>query len=205
MSDNLQLLTELCDKPDVCAWFKGLFRRAHMQVTDTNEAFTFEYDGDKMTVTPGLTGDKPNFVIPLQSENIRNLSGFFSDGAIGPQEEYRIVKFMLMPCLKAALAMPILNNAAFRAVVRIDDHWQEAIKDPQGNEDEQTTVVHVNDQWLAIPGYVGKPKRRLVMTPAQALDFQRRVLAADDGGGIGAWIELANWYKGWREQVSVAV
>ena len=148
--------------------------------------------------------EEPNFVVPLRAENIDNLIGFFADDVIDPHEEYRIVKFMLVPCLKGALAMPILRNRAFMKIVRVDTHWQEALLDPEGKEDEQLTVVYVNDQWLVIPGYQGRPQRRLVMTPAQVLEFQRRVLHADEAGSLAAWLELGAWYVKWRETVEVA-
>ena len=45
-----------------------------------------------------------------RSENVSNVVSYFSDDAIDPYEEYRIVKFMLRPCLKASLSMPILQR-----------------------------------------------------------------------------------------------
>jgi hypothetical protein len=107
--------------------------------------------------------------------------------------------------LTAALAMPILQNEAFRKIVRVDTHWQEALLDPEGHEDEQLTVIHVNNQWLVVPGYHGKPQRRIVMRPEQALDFQRRVLKADEAGSLGGWLELGRWYARWRDEVSVPI
>jgi hypothetical protein len=205
MSDNLAQLTSLAEKPAAVAWFKGLFHRIHIEMTDTAETFTLEHLGDRVDVTDGFHGDNPNFVVPLESQNLRNLSGFFADDAIDPHEQYRIVKFMLKPCLKAALAMPILQNGAFRKIVRVDTHWQEALLDDQGREDEQVTAIHVNNQWLVIPGYYGRPQRRLVMTPAQLLDFQRRVLETDENGSLAAWLELGRWYVKWRDEVSVPV
>jgi hypothetical protein len=205
MSENLQHLQRLAQQPAAREWFKGLFNRIHMEMTDTGEQFTITRDGDRAEVQPGFHGGQPNFVIPLESQNLRNLEGFFSDEKIDDYERYRIVKFMLKPCLKAGLALPVLQNAAFRRVVRVDTHWQEAILDPQGNEDEQLTVIYVNNQWLVIPGYHGRPQRRLVMKPDQVLDYQRRVFETDEKNNIGAWLDLGRWYVKWREQVSVPV
>jgi hypothetical protein len=101
--------------------------------------------------------------------------------------------------------MPILKNKAVLKICKVDTHWQEALLDPQGNEDEQVTVIYVNKQWLVIPGYHGKPQRRLVMTPEQLLDFQRRVLEADATGDITSWLNLARWYVKWREKITVKV
>ena len=205
MSENLEQLQALAQQPSAVAWFRGLFRRAHMEVTDTGERFTFVQQGDGIQVESGFQGNDPNFVMPLHSENIRNLTAFFADNRIGEYEQYRIVKFMLVPCLTASLAMPILQNGAFRKIVKVDTHWQEAILDPDGNEDEQLTVMYANDQWVILPGYHGKPQRRLVMKPEQVLEFQRRVLEADDKNNIATWLETGRWYLQWRESVSVPV
>jgi len=205
MSENRTLLDDLVKKPSARDWFQGLFNRIHLQMTDTGEQFTVARSEDGFRVLSGLDGDRPNFVAPLETQNLRNLTAFFEDDRIDPHEEYRIVKFMLRPCLTAALAMPILQNPAFRKIVRVETHWQEAILDAQGHEDEQLTVIHVNDQWLVIPGYHGRPQRRIVMRPEQALDFQRRVLAADEQGSLGSWLELGRWYVRWRDDVSVPV
>lgn len=205
MSENHTLLDALVEKPSARDWFQGLFNRIHLQMTDTGEQFTVARGEDGFCVLSGLDGDRPNFVAPLETQNLRNLTAFFEDDRIDPHEEYRIVKFMLRPCLTAALAMPILQNPAFRKIVRVETHWQEAILDAQGCEDEQLTVMQVNDQWLVIPGYHGRPQRRIVMRPEQALDFQRRVLAADEQGSLGGWLELGRWYVRWRDDVSVRV
>jgi hypothetical protein len=205
MSDNLQQLQALTQKRSAVEWFKGLFSRVHVEVTDQKERFTMVHRGDRVEVEEGFQGDNPSFVIPLESQNIRNLVGFFDDDGIDNQEQYRIVKFMLKPCLKAALEMPVLQNNAFRKIVRVDTHWQEALLDPQGQEDEQLTVMCVNDQWLVVPGYHGKPQRRLVMKPEQVLDFQRRVFNADEKNNLTTWLEVGRWYVQWRDQVSVPV
>lgn len=203
MSSNQQQLEELTGNNSAVEWFKGLFSQAHLEITDTGEKFTLVHHGSRVEIMPGFQAKKPNFVIPLESENINRLTAAFSDNNIDIQEQYRIVKFMLKPCLRAALEMPILNNPALLKIVKVDTHWQEALLDPQGNMDEQVTIIYVNKQWLVIPGFHGKPKRRLLLTPEQLLDFQRRVLAADASGKISDWTKLAKWYVTWREEISV--
>jgi hypothetical protein len=205
MSEMLQQLESLTQRKSAVEWFRGLFSRVHVEVTDREERFTLVHSGDRVEVEPGFHGQDPSFVIPLGSQNIRNLAGFFDDDGINEQEQYRIVKFMLEPCLRAALALPILQNSAFRKIVRVDTHWQEALLDPQGQEDEPLTVVCVNDQWLVIPGYHGRPQRRLVMRPDQVLEFQRRVFDADARNNLATWLDLGRWYVKWRDQVSVPV
>lgn len=203
MSTNQSLLEQLTRKKSVLDWFKGLFTQVHLEITDTGEKFTILHHGDSAEVVSGFHAKKPNFIIPLKSENVGNLVQAFSDDRIDAQEEYRIVKFMMVPCLRAALAMPILNNTAVHKIVKVDTHWQEVLIDPSGNEDLQLTIIYVNKQWLVIPGLHGAPTRRLALTPAQLLDFQRRVLAADASGKVSDWASLAKWYVDWREEITV--
>ncbi len=203
MSANQQQLEQLANKKSAVEWFKGLFSEAHLEITDTGEKFTILHHGDRAEIVAGFQAKKPNFVIPLASESINGLTHAFSDDTIDAQEEYRIVKFMLIPCLRAALEMPILNNPTLHKIVKVDTHWQETLLDPDGREDVQVTIVHVNKQWLVIPGLYGKPKRRVAFTSAQLLDFQRRVLAADASGKLSDWVKLARWYVEWREEISV--
>jgi hypothetical protein len=205
MSESLELLWELSAKPAAVQWFSGLFRCAHVAVTDTGEEFTVRHRGNHCEVTPGLSAERPNFIVPVERQNLRNLTEFFGDDAINPYEEYRIVKFMLRPCLEASLAMPILQNGAIRKIVRVDTHWHEALLTPDGDEDERLTIIFANDQWLVFPGYHGKPQRRLVMKPEQTLEYQRHLFAADEANKLSTWLEFARWYKSWRDTVSVPV
>jgi hypothetical protein len=110
---------------------------------------------------------------------------------------------MLKPCLGPLLTMPILSNKAIVQILKVDTHWQEALLDPQGNEDEQLTVIYINKQWLVIPGYYGKPQRRMVFKPAQVLEFLRRVFEADEAGSLPGWVSVARWYVKWREEITV--
>src|SRR5512142_2339985 len=141
MSSNQQQLEQLAKKKSVIEWFKVLFHQVHLEITDTGEKFTIVHHGDHVEILAGFLAKKPNFVVPLQSENISRLTAAFSDDQVSAQEQYRIVKFMLKPCLRASLEMPILNNPAMLKIVKVDTHWQEALLDPQGNEDEQVTII----------------------------------------------------------------
>ncbi len=203
MSENLEQLQALAKKKSAVDWFGGLFKRVHLEVADTGEKFTILRHAQGAEVVSGFQHDKPNFVITLQSENIRRLAAVFRDDSVDAQEEYRIVKFMLKPCLRALLDMGLMGNKTLMDVVKVDKHWQEALIDPQGNEDEQLTVIYVNRQWLVIPGYHGTPQRRWRLNPHELLDFQRRVFAADEAGSMTAWLDLARWYVNWRKQAAV--
>ena len=203
MSETLQQLQQLAQKPSAVEWFKGLFDRAHVEISDSNEKFTVVHRGDSVDIHEGLDGDAPNLIIPLASENIRNLNRFFDDDGIDAHEQYRIVKFMIKPCLQASLEMPVLQHQMVRAILRIDEHWHQSLIAPDGSEDEPLTVRCENNKWTITPGHEGTPQRRLRFTPEQAIEYQRQVFAANSQNSIPVWLELARWYSDFREQITV--
>jgi hypothetical protein len=205
MSHVGELLQSVVDRPSAVAWFRGLFVRVHLEVTDTLEQFTVVHHGDHGEVLAGLEGEAPNFVLRVPADAIERLAAAFQDDTVGPDEEYRIVRFMLRPCLEAALKMPIVNHQAMRAILKMDDVWQEALLDPDGRQTEPLTAIHEHGHWRVVEGFTGDARRRLIMRPDQALDFQRRLFAANDHGSLKTWLELATWYVGWREAVTVPV
>lgn len=205
MSTHLATLQALVQEPAARAFFAGLFARAHLTLTDTGERFTVRQDGDAVTVVEGFDGDEPNLVVALADQNLANLSAIFGDREVTSDEAYRIVRFMVRPCLEAALRMPILNHERLLGLLRVDDCWQQALLDPEGREDLALTVEKVEGRWTVREGYHGRPSRRLRLTAEQMLDFQRRLFKADEENSIAAWLQLAGWYIAWRDRLTVPV
>lgn len=203
MSPNHARLQSLVEEPAARAFFNGLFARAHLELDDTGERFTVTQAGDAVRVTEGFDGPAPNLVVRLASQNLANLEAIFSDQHVSGDETYRIVRFMVRPCLEAALKMPILNHERLLNLLRIDDCWQQALLDSAGNEDLRLTVEKVDGAWTVREGFHGHPRRRLRLTAEQMLDFQRRLFKADEEGGIAAWLSLAGWYAKWRDALAV--
>ena len=202
MSANLAQLQTLVQQPAAQDFFKGLFARARLELTDTGERFTIHQEGGSVRVAEGFDGPDANLVVPLASQNLANLSAIFADRQVTGDETYRIVRFMLRPCLEASLQMPILQNDRLLRILGVDD-WQQALLDPQGREDVPLTVHKTHGQWTVSEGYHGNPRRRLRLTAEQMLDFQRRLFKADEENSITGWLALAGWYVTWRDQLTV--
>lgn len=187
-------------------------------MTDTGEQFTIVNRGDHFEV---LNGFQPRerkkilfglldpgewyakqFIVPLQSQNIRNLVTVFADDIVDAEEQYRILSFAFRPLLDATLAMPVMRNDFLLKVLRLDTFWQRALLDPHGNETQQATVIYTHKQWLVIPGYHGKPGRRFVIRPEQLLELQKRIHQAEEADSLLGWLALARWYVKWREKNS---
>src|SRR5262245_4422280 len=99
-TQNRAVLDQLLAIPAAIAWFRDLFQRVHVELTDTGEQFTVIHHGSRLELHEGLDGKQPNFVVPLRTENLSNLLGFFANSEISAYEEFRIVRFMLAPCLR---------------------------------------------------------------------------------------------------------
>ena len=222
MSENLQLLQQLAQKPSVKAWFRQTFQQVHLKIIDTGEEFTIIDRGSGMEVlsgarapqrkTKGLLarlGFDPSgwyaqqFTIPLQSENIRNLVTVFADDVVDVQEEYRIVLFLVEPLLKAVLSMPVMQNTMLLRFLQIDPFWQQALLHPQVNETQQFTAIFEHKQWLMLPGDYGKPKHRYLVKPEQIMAFQRRVHQAEQQESLPGWLAALKWFWSWRDSITV--
>jgi hypothetical protein len=62
----------------------------------------------------------------------------------------------------------------------------------------------VNNQWIVVPGIYGKSKRTFILSPEQALTFQRKVFSANQTNSKTGWKEFLKWYTTWKKEVSVA-
>jgi hypothetical protein len=144
-------------------------------------------------------------VVPLSSEHLAKLRAIFSDRQVTADETYVIVRFMLRPCLEAALKMPILQHDRLLSIVRVDNIWQQTLVDPQGNEDVRLTIQKNDGRWTVTEGHHGNPRRRLRLNAEQMLDFQRRLFKADSENSMSAWLGLARWYVTWRDQLTVRI
>lgn len=204
-SPNRAQLDALVDTPGVRAFFTDLFARAQLELTDTGERFTILQQGDAMRVVEGFDDAEANLVIPLESQHLANLRGYFADGEADETERYAIVRFLLRPCLMAALKMPILQHEMLLSILKVDDVWQQALLDPSGQEDLCLTIQKEGGEWAVAEGFHGQPRRRMRLTAEQMLDFQRRLFKADSEGGIAAWLSLAKWYLQWRDRLSVTL
>ena len=223
MSENLAFLQQLAQKPSVRAWFNEAFSLVRLKVTDTGEEFTILNRDPDVEIINGFRlpeqrrksfldwfGLNPSslyieqFIIPLRSENIRNLVTVFSDDFVDMEEEYRLVSFLVQPLLAAALSMPLMRKPVMLRFFKVDPFWQQALLDSQGNETQQLTVIFAHKQWLLIPGYHGKPKHRYLLTPEQILSLQRQSHKAEKQNSLSGWLDGLGWFWKWRAGITVA-
>jgi hypothetical protein len=218
MSENLAILQDLTRNAAARAWFEQVLSYLRVRVADTGEEFTVIAKEDGVEITPGFVpperrkllyglfdpGDwyAKQFIVTVNSENVRNYASFFEDGEVTPEELYRIMSFLTPVLLKATLEMPAMRNKALIALLGLDTMWHQCLLDPQGNETQPCTVQLVGNSWEILPGYHGTPQRKKVLTPEKLLEFQRRVHEAEDEDTLNGWFALLDWYKKWLASVT---
>jgi len=221
MSDNLKILQGLTKNAVAATWFKQVLTYLRVRVSDTDEEFTVISKRDGVEVSPGFVPPDrrkllggffdpgewyaTQFIIAVNSENVRNFAGFFDDAVVSPEELFRIMSFLMPVLLKATLEMPAMRNKALLSMLGLDTKWHQCLLDPQGNETQQATVQLVGNAWEILPGYQGDAQRKKVLTPEKLLEFQRRVHEAEDADTLQGWFSLLDWYRKWLASVSSPV
>ena len=79
MSPNHARLQALVDEPAARAFFKGLFARAHLELSDSGERFTVTQSDDAVRVSEGFDGEAPNLVVSLAGQNLVNLNNYITN------------------------------------------------------------------------------------------------------------------------------
>jgi hypothetical protein len=221
MSENLAILQGLTRNAAARAWFEQVLSYLRVRVSDTDEEFTVIDTGHGIEVTPGFVppqrrkllyglfdpGDwyARQFIVTVNSQNVRNYASFFEDDEVTREELFRIMSFLTPVLLKATLEMPAMRNKALIALLGLDTMWHQCLLDPQGNETQPCTVQLVGNTWEILPGYHGTPQRKKVLTPEKLLEFQRRVHKAEDEDTLGGWFSLLDWYRKWLASLTAPV
>lgn len=198
--EKWQALTRL---PAIVAFFRGLFERAGVRVSDTGEQFTCHHKGDHVELQQGLDPAGVDYVVEITSEQVDRLAGYAGDRELDEQEQYRILRVLFTPATAAMLRAPVLANPWLRWLMGAEDVIHVHLLPPGPQEQEVNhTLVYANRQWLVLPGLQGKPNRIYRMALRDALAYHREAFAALKANRFGTWWSFASWYKRWREGVS---
>jgi hypothetical protein len=182
-------------------YFRGVFTKLGLEIAETGEQLTATHTGDSIKFTPGLDADV-EAVLKLTEENIRNLVAHTADGVIDPAEAWHIVSVMFTPLTQATLASPKVSNSLLRIASGAEQLIHVHLVHPTSGELASHSLIFAAGQWLVSSELLGKPQRTFWLTPDQALEFQRRIVAAIRENTISGWWSFAEWYRAWRVIVS---
>ena len=196
--------------PEAVVFFRGLFERAGVRVTDTGEAFTCVHRGSSIEFVEGLDEEAVDFTVEITSADVDLLLADIVDGKLDAGEQYRIMAHLAAPAARGAFRRPVIRNSFLRSVLfkigRAEMLMHVRLMPPAGErETPGYTVMYVDGQTLVIPGFHGRVQHEYRLTVAHATEFQRRLLTARRANRLRDWLGFARWYGQLRKAVAVPV
>ena len=210
MATSMEKWRSAMQPPDAVAFFQGLFERAGVRVTDTGEAFTCVHRGTSIELEDALDEDAVDFTVEIDSKQVDALLDDIADARLDDAEQYRIMAHLAAPAARGAFRKPVVRNRFLRTVLftigRADMLMHVRLMPPPGEpEAPGYTVMYVDGQTLVIPGFYGRVKHEYRLTVADAMAFQRRLLAARRKNRLRDWLGFARWYGGLKRRVTAKV
>lgn len=203
MESSLARFQSLAQPAGAVEFFRGLFERVGVRVTDTGEQVTGKHLGDRVAFEGDLDPNSVDYVVEVPSTHIDRLADHLRAGTLDELEQYRIASALFTPATAAMLKNPIMSQPSLRKLAGVEDLIHVHLKSPAVEApDTAHTLIYANRQWIVLPGLHGIPARVYRLNTAQALDYQRKALEALKANNLSAWTAFAGWYREWRKGVS---
>jgi hypothetical protein len=107
------------------------------------------------------------------------------------------------------LSRPVVKSRLLRRLLftigRVEPLMQVTLVPPATKREAGHTIVYVDGQSLVIEGLHGRVPHVYRLTVADAIEFQKRMLAARKANKLSTWLSFARWYGGLRKRVAVRV
>jgi hypothetical protein len=193
--------------PHVIEFFRGLFDSAGVRVTDTGETFTADHTGTNVVFTEGVNEDRVDFTVEITSAQIDLLLQYAGDGVLDDYERFRIMAVLAAPATEGALKRPAIKSKFLRSILfkigRAESLMHVTLASPHGDSDIGHTIAYVDGAWTVTPGLHGDVPHVYRLTVDDAVEYQRRMLAARKAKSITTWLAFARWYGKLRKRVTV--
>lgn len=205
MTSSLEQWRGAMQPPEVVGFFAGLFERAGVRVTDTGESFTCIHRGDRIEFEDQLDEASVDFTVEITSEQAQLLVEDVRDGVLDEREQFRVMAVLATPATRGALRRPIIKSRVLRSILYkiggAETPMHVVLVAPPGETDAGHTIRYEGGAWSVTPGLSGTVRQVYRLTVADAIEYQRRMLAARKENRLGSWIRFARWYGGLRKRV----
>ncbi|MEC7987607.1 MAG: hypothetical protein VX278_20740 [Myxococcota bacterium] len=188
--------------PALVEYFKDTFDTIGVSIEGTDERFTVEHTGTELKLSEGIAEDV-NFRVSISEKQVSNMVKNAEDNQISADESWRIMSVLFTPMTSVTLDNPVFVNNRMRKKLGIEDLTHVYLLNPNGETANSHTLFFVKGQWVVVKGIHGKPRRTYKLTPAQALEYQKKTFSAVRANKAKQWREWAKWYTKWRKGVSV--
>ncbi|MEZ4959011.1 MAG: hypothetical protein R2830_04275 [Saprospiraceae bacterium] len=185
-------------------YFKDYFVNLGVEVMETGERITVMNKGDHFEIVNGIDESKVDFVLPIGTQNVLNLIKHAEDGKIDDQETYKILAVFFTPMTAMTLKNPLMTKNIPRVMSKMQNNIHVTLFSPDKTESVSHTLIYLNREWIVVPGFYGKPKRKFELNVPQAIEYQARVFNAIKVNKKKDWRKFKRWYMSWRKDVSVA-
>lgn len=200
---SMEVWQSVAQTESIVEFFRYLFESIGIRVVDTGEEFTCRHLGDSICFVTGFDEAGVDYVVEIERFQVERLARYGTAGSIASSEQYRVMKVVFTPATAALLENKALATPFFRWVSGAEDVIHATLLSPLEDEsDVSHTIAYQDKAWNVTPGLHGNPARVYAMTLADAIEFQKRANRAASGGIFAVW-GFAQWYRTWREGVSV--
>ena len=200
--DPMQMWQGIADTPALVEYFKDSFDTLGVSVEGTEYSLTVTHTGTALELKSGIAEDV-DFQVTITPEQVMNMVSNAEDNQISEQESWRILNVLFTPMTAVTLDNEVLTNNRLRKALGVEDLTHVSLLNPSGDTASSHTLFYVKGQWVVVSGLHGKPRRTYTLTPAQALEYQKKIFSAMRADDRKQWKEWAKWYKSWRDGVSV--
>lgn len=200
--DPMQLWQGIADTPALVEYFKDSFDTLGVAVEGTEHSLTVTHTGTALELTPGIADDV-DFRVTITAQQVMNMVENAEDNQISEQESWRILDVLFTPMTAVTLDNEVLTNNRLRKAIGVEDLTHVSLLNPSGEPASSHTLFYVKGQWVVVSGLHGTPRRTYTLTPAQALEYQKKIFSAMRANDRKQWKEWAKWYVSWRDGVSV--
>ncbi|MBK6732081.1 MAG: hypothetical protein IPG60_14375 [Bacteroidetes bacterium] len=194
---------KLLNMPGMTEYFSGIFNSLGIIVIETGEQFTVLNKSDHFEIVKGIDSGKVDYNVQLSLYNISTMEENGKDGIIDSIESFNIMSVLFTPLTQSAMANAQFSNAAKQKLAGIENHIHVYLNSPDKTNFTAHTLFFINGNWIVVPGLYGNAKRTFNLTPAQAIEYQRQVFAAQQINTKSEWKSFGKWYMKWRDGVSV--
>lgn len=189
----------------VVAFFDGLFHRVGVRVTDTGEAFTAVHAGDRILFSDELDESHVDFTVEITTAQVDRMLGHLAAGRLDEGARFRIMAVLATPATRAMLARPVIRSERLRELLYwigdAEPRMQVVLTPPPGEPEVGHTIERVGAVTTVTAGLHGAVDHVYRLSVDDAVEFQRRMIAARSADSLLTWLQFARWYGALRARV----
>ncbi len=192
----------IAQSPQVAAFFKGTFDALNFRVAETGERFYLMHEGSAMSVNGGRTG-KADLDVSVTQRQVDAVAQLAADGKLDDADAFTMMRILFSPISRAFLTGSFLTNPIILQLAGVEDLIHITFWTDGKPESSSVTLKAEGLHWAVIDGLEGRPKRVFRLNPDDSLDYMHHVFVTRKSMNPQDWIAFVDWYKRWREKVSI--